>query len=139
MKKTSVAAGLSSAFLISAFMPIAAAAQTAWMPGTEITGHAVRVDSGGVVNTVYFDPGGSARIVSAAGREVPGRWSTENQMLCLEAGGNRECWPYAAAFQAGQPVSLTSTCQTTSSWTALSTEPMGGPPPVERRRGERGK
>ena len=134
MKKSSVTAVLGGAALVSLLMPIAAAAQ---MPmGAEITGHAVRVDSAGVINTVYYDPGGSARIVSASGREVPARWFVENQQLCLETGA-RECWPYQTAFQAGQPVTLTSTCAATSSWTALSTAPLG-PPPTMERSGERG-
>ena len=136
MNKTSLAASLSGLVLLSGFTAAGAAAQSPWPTGAEITGHAVRVEAEGVVNTVYFDPGGNARIVSPSGREVPGRWFVENQSLCLETGA-RECWPYQAAFQTGVPVDLTSNCATASRWTALSTEPFG-PPPETGRSGERG-
>ena len=133
MRKRSVAA-LGGALLVSAFAAQGASAQTAWMPGSEITGHAVQVDTNGAMSTVYFDPGGQARIVSQTGREVQGRWTTANQQLCLEAGaGARECWPYQRAFQQGQAVDLTSTCSITSRWTPLSVQQ-----PVQQRSGERG-
>jgi len=112
-----------------------ASAQTAWVPGAEITGHAVQVETNGVMNTVYFDRGGAARIVTASGREVPATWSVQNQNLCLQtAAGVQECWDYRSPFQANQSITLTSSCQATSRWMALSTEP----PPVSTRRGERG-
>ena len=134
MNKTSVAAALGGLLLVSTIVPSTAFAQALPL-GAEITGHSVRVQtSSGAVNTVYFDPGGSARIVSAGGTEVPGRWTVENGMLCLEAAGGRECWPYQAPFQSGVPVQLTSTCGT-STWTAVSTEP----PPTVERGGERGR
>ena len=133
MNKTSVAA-LGGAFLI-ALAPQAASAQTGWTPGMEITGHAVQVQTNGVTNTVYFDPGGNARIVTPSGSEVQGRWSVENQNLCLSTGaGARECWPYRTAFQTGQAVDLTSSCSVTSRWTPISTQPM----PTVQSRGERG-
>lgn len=133
MNKASVAV-LGGTFLI-AFAP-QAAAQTGWVPGTEITGHAVQVQTGGVSNTVYFDPGGNARIVTPSGNEVQGRWSVENQNLCLQTGAaTRECWPYRTAFQAGQAVDLTSSCQVTSRWTPISTQPFA---PMQQSRGERG-
>lgn len=133
MKKTSLAAALAGACL--AFAPLSAvAAQTAWMPGAEITGHAVQVNTNGELSTVYFDPGGSARIVTQSGREVPATWSVQNGNLCLSSGGASECWPYTMAFQAGQPVTLTSNCNATSQFTALSTNQ----PPVQERAGERG-
>jgi hypothetical protein len=138
MSKTSVAAGLAGAFLTTLFGAEGASAQAMWQPGSEIAGHSVQVESNGVVNTVYFDRAGTARIVSPSGREVMGRWTAAGQQLCLETGPTaRECWPYRAAFQTGQPVTLTSSCATTSQWTPLSTEPMAPPPRMERR-GERG-
>ena len=136
MSKLSVALALSGAALVA--LPQAAAAQSMGAPtGAEITGHSVQVNTNGVTNTVYFDPGGSARILSAGGREVQGQWFIENQNLCLATGGGaRECWPYQSAFVAGQPVTLTSSCGT-STWTPISTaQPMMAPPPV--RQGERG-
>lgn len=135
MSKLSVALALGGAMLIA--LPQAAAAQMGAPNGAEITGHSVQVNAGGVTNTVYFDPGGSARILSAGGREVQGQWFIENQNLCLATGGGaRECWPYQQAFVAGQPMTMTSSCGT-SQWTAVSTaQPMMAPPPV--RQGERG-
>jgi glutamate-1-semialdehyde 2,1-aminomutase len=43
-------------------------------------------------------------------------------------------WPYASPFRAGAPVTLTSSCNATSTWLAEATNT---PPPVER--GERGR
>ncbi|HVL79383.1 MAG TPA: hypothetical protein VM346_08875 [Sphingomicrobium sp.] len=104
----------------------------AWVPGSEIVGHSAQVQTRGVVNTVHFDPGGAARIVSPGGNVVNGTWSASGGMLCLHAGGAQECWPYARAFQPGQPMTLTSTCQVSSTWMAMSTnQPMARP-------GERG-
>jgi hypothetical protein len=135
MTKTSVAAAMG--IITSALIAQSAAAQTNWIPGNEITGHSVRVEAQGVTNTVYFDPGGAARVVSDGGREYPGRWAVEGQSLCLEMAGARECWPYAAPSMAGQPVALNSTCGP-STWTAVSVmEPPPPPPPMERS-GERG-
>jgi hypothetical protein len=121
----------------SALLPFGAIAGAPGPTGAEITGHAVSVDSSGIVNIVHFDPGGTARIVSPAGREVQGRWWVADNTLCLSVGAAKECWPYQAEFVAGQPVVLTSDCAATSRWTALSTEPPP-PPPVKERAGERG-
>ena len=99
----------------------AAIAQGAWAPGSELVGHSAQVATNNVVNTVYFDPGGAARIVSPRGTTVPATWSAANGSLCLNTGGAQECWPYARPFQAGQPTTLTSNCQSVSTWTAMST------------------
>ena len=108
-----------------------------WTPGSEIVGQSVQVTTNGITNTVYLDPGGAARIVSPAGNTVPGTWTAANGQLCLSAGGPQECWPYAAPFQAGQPVTLTSSCNSSSTWLAAATNTPPPPPPVER--GERGR
>ncbi|HEY0626914.1 MAG TPA: hypothetical protein VGD10_09285 [Allosphingosinicella sp.] len=132
MKKTSLAVALGGVCLT--IMPLSGAAAQ-WVPGNEITGHAVQVETNGVMNTVYFDAGGAARIVSASGRETPARWAVQGQSICLETGaGVSECWPYTSAFRTGQAVTLTSNCNATSRWTALSTNE----PPVTQRSGERG-
>ena len=106
-----------------------------WSPGTEIMGQPVQVTTNGVTNTVYLDAGGQARIVTAGGNTVPGTWSAANGQLCLSTGAAQECWPYASAFQAGQPVTLTSSCNQASTWLASSTN---APPPA-RTGGERGR
>ena len=121
------------ASMASIVAPSVAAAQT-WTPGSEIVGQSVQVNTNGVVNTVYFDQGGAARIMTPSGNSVPGRWSVANQQLCLDIGtGPAECWPYRSAFQPGQNVSLTSSCNVTSQWLANSTNA-----PEQQRMPERG-
>lgn len=104
-----------------------------WTPGSEIVGQSLQVQTNGVTNTVYLDPGGNARIVSPSGRVVNASWSVSGGQLCLNSGGGSECWPYTQAFQAGQPVTLTSSCQAVSTWIANATNP-----PVAQNLGERG-
>ena len=111
--------------------PVAGLAQAGWVPGSEITGQSVQVETNGVVNTIYFDPGGAARIITPGGAVVQGTWSAANSQLCLQTGGGQECWPYQSAFQSGQSVTLVSSCQASSRWTPLSTNPT-------QVRGERG-
>jgi hypothetical protein len=94
------------------------------------------VTTNGVTNTVYLDAGGTARIMTPGGNTVPGTWTAANSQLCLSNGSAQECWPYTAPFQAGQPVTLTSSCNSTSTWLAALTN---GPPPRAGQRGERGK
>ena len=105
--------------------PSAASAQM-WIPGGEIVGQSVQVNTNGIINTVYFDEGGAARVMTPGGNTVPGRWSAANNQICLDIGtGSAECWPYRSAFQAGQVVTLTSSCNVISQWTANGTnQPM---------------
>ena len=118
------------AFLLGA--PLMAA-MAAWTPGSEIVGQSVQVETNGIVNTVYFDPGGGARIITPGGAAVQAAWTASNQQLCLQTGTGKECWPYQNAFQAGQQVTLMSSCQVASRWTPLSTNPT-----MQQRAGERG-
>lgn len=103
------------------------AAFSQWTPGAEIVGQSVQVETNGIVNTVYFDPGGASRIITPAGNVVQGTWTAAGGQLCLQTGTGQECWPYQAAFQAGQQVTLVSSCQVSSRWTPLSTNPMQTP------------
>ena len=112
----------------------AATAQAGWMPGSEVIGQPIQVTTNGVTNTVYLDAGGTARLVSAGGHTVPGSWTAAGGQLCLNNGSAQECWPYASPFKAGSPVTVTSSCNATSTWLASATNT---PPPVER--GERGR
>lgn len=131
MRTSHLALGLSIAFAA----PITAAgAQAMWSPGAELVGHSAQVVTNGVTNTVYFDPGGSARLVTPSGTTVQGTWSAANGNLCLNTATGQECWPYTAPFQAGRQITLTSSCQAVSTWTALSTNP----PPQQAPLGERG-
>ena len=116
-------------------MPAAASAQD-WVPGTEISGQSIVVETNGVANTIYFDAGGAARIVSPSGRVVNASWTSGGHNLCLNTGASAECWPYAQAFQAGQRVTLTSNCQVVSNWLPNGTNT---PPPKAESLGERGR
>ena len=132
MKSVYLVRAASAAALIIA-VPGIALAQA--VPGSEIVGQPVTVTTNGVSNTVYLDPGGTARIMTPGGNTVAGTWSAANGQLCLSTGAAQECWPYASPFQAGQPVTLTSSCGSSSTWLASSTNT----PPASGQRGERGK
>jgi hypothetical protein len=117
--------------------PVAASAQGVWVPGSEIVGHSIQVETNGVANTIHFDPGGAARIVTPTGRTVNASWTSANRTLCLYTGGGaQECWPYQAAFKGGIPVTLTSSCKVTSHWVADSA--VLSQPPEPTRSSERG-
>ena len=131
MKKPSLATALASAALL--IVPGAALAQ--WMPGSEIVGQTLQVQTNGVVNSVYFGPGGQATITTPGGRVIPASWTATGGNLCLNNGAAQECWPYASPFQAGQPVTLTSSCGSSSTWLASSTN--SPPPPASKS--ERGR
>jgi hypothetical protein len=111
-----------------------AAAAQSWTPGSEIVGQSVQIETNGVVNTVTFNPDGTASIMTPGGRMVPANWSATGGQLCLNASGAQECFPYAQAFQAGQPVTATSSCGATSRWLANSINQ----PPQSQPAGERG-
>jgi hypothetical protein len=114
-------------------LPAVALAQNA----SEIVGQPVQVTTNGVTNTVYLDPGGAARIMTPGGNTVTGTWTASNGQLCLSTGAAHECFPYSAPFQAGQPMTLTSSCGQSATWLAASTN--APPPPAAGQRGERGK
>ena len=133
MGKREITKAIVGTFLLGA--PVAGLAQAGWVPGTEITGQSVQVETNGVTNTVFFDPGRVARIQTPSGKSVPGNWTAANGQLCLTTGAAQECWSYSQPFQAGQQISLTSSCNAASRWTALGTNQA---PPVQERAGERG-
>jgi hypothetical protein len=131
--RTSLLVG--TALLASIGLPSAAFAQ-GWSPGSEIIGQPIQVTTNGVTNTVYFDAGGSARIMTPSGNTLPGSWSAANGQLCLNNGTAQECWPYQGPFQAGQPLTLTSSCNATSTWLAQATNSAAPPPPTKGERGQ---
>ena len=122
-------------FTVLGALPGIALAQ-AWAPGAEVVGQPISVTTNGVTNVVTLGPGGQATITSPAGRVVNGTWTAANGQLCLSNGTAQECWPYAGPFQAGQPTTLTSSCNSTSTWLAQATNQ---PPPTQGQRGERGR
>ena len=115
-------------------LPAAAFAQ-GWTPGAEVVGQPISVTTNGTTNTVYLDPGGQLRILTPAGRTVPGTWTAANGQLCLAAGGAQECVPYSGPFQAAQPLTVTSSCGVSETWLAQATNQ----PPMQGQRGERGR
>jgi hypothetical protein len=127
------------ALIMAVGLPSAAFAQAAWTPAAEIVGQPVQVTTNGVTDTVVLTPGGQAQITSPAGRIVNASWTAANSQLCLVNGAAQECWPYAAPFQAGQPITVTSTCNGTSTWLAASTNAPPPPPPASAQKGERGR
>ena len=128
--KSSFAVRVGIGLVSVALLPAAAMAQA----GTEVIGQPIQVTTNGVTNTVYLDPGGQLRILTPGGNTVPGTWTAANGQLCLGVGGAQECVPYTGPFQAGAPVSLTSSCGAAETWLAQSTN---APPPTPR--GERGR
>lgn len=123
--------------IVAGMLPAAAFAQAGWTPASEVVGQPIQVTTNGVTNTVYLDPGGQLRIMTPGGNTVPGTWTAANGQLCLAVGGANECVPYAGPFQAGTPLTLTSTCGSTETWLAQNTNQP--PPPVQGQRGERGR
>lgn len=132
IRVTAAAIGLAALAL-----PAIASAQMGWVPGAEIVGQSVQVETSGVTNTVHFDAGGNARIVTPGGNVLPASWTASGGRLCLYSGGGQECWAYQAPFQAGQQMTMTSSCQATSRWLASATNPIQQPMPPEVQ-GERG-
>lgn len=101
---------------------LASAASAQWVPGMEITGQQVQVETNGVVNNVSFSPNGVAQISSPTGATVvDANWTATNGKICLQTSTTFDCYPYAAPFTAHAPVGLTSDCGVRSTWTALST------------------
>ena len=132
MKKIHLLAAVAGAFASSFLLAPAASAQVA--NGSELRGATVQVQfPDGTLNTLTFNADGTASIQGPA-QTVPARWWVQDQQLCLEAVGSRECWPYQRALEVGRTLTLTSSCAATSQWTALST----APPDQQRRPGERG-
>ena len=119
---------------VSALIAPAAALVQQWVPGSEIVGQTVQVTTNGVSNTVHLGPGGQAQITTPGGNVIPASWTANNGQLCLNTGMARECWAYTSAFQAGQPMTMTSSCGS-STWLANATNQ---PPPPQSVQGERG-
>ncbi len=131
MKSSNIVRAIVAAVAMTA-LPGTAFAQ-GWTPGAELIGQPVQVTTNGVTNMVYLDQGGAARIMTPAGNTIAGTWTGANGQLCLNNGVAQECWPYTSPFQAGQPLTLTSSCRATSTWLAQATNgPMTPPPGAER-------
>jgi len=110
-----------------------------WTPAAEVLGQPIQVTTNGVTDTVTLSPGGQATITSPGGRQVNAAWTAANSQLCLINGAAQECVPYAGPFQAGTPMTLTSTCGASETWLAASTNAPPPPPPTAGQKGERGR
>lgn len=105
----------------------ASAASAQWIPGMEIYGQDVQVQTNGVLNTVHFSNDGTARISSPAGSTiVDAQWTASGGKLCVTTSSTADCYPYARPFTAQLPVDLQSDCGVLSRWTALATAVMPG-------------
>ena len=131
MLKPNLASLFAAAALVA---PASALAQ--WAPGSEIVGQTLQVQKNGVTNTVVLSPGGQAQITTPGGNVIPATWTAGGGQLCLNTGAAQECWAYTAAFQPGQPMTLTSSCGN-ATWLANSTN-QPPPPPSQAPAGERG-
>lgn len=127
-------AKLSVALVALSFSGLAAA--QSWTPGAEIVGQSIQVETNGVVNTVTFNADGTANIATPSGRAIPANWTATGGKLCLASGGSSECFPYTQAFQAGQPITATSSCGATSRWLANAVNQPAAP--TQKVAGERG-
>jgi hypothetical protein len=107
----------------------------AWTPASELVGQPLQVTTAGVTNTLYLDPGGALRIITPGGNAAEGTWTVANGQLCLLVGGQRECIPYAGAFQPGTPNRLTSSCGAAEIWLlpAAGTPPSSGQASAHKR------
>ncbi len=133
--KTLITTALAGAAIVSASPAMAQFAPT----GQELRGHTVDVlFADGARNAVYFAPNGTATITGPSGVRSAGTWTVRANNLCLNVSGASECWAYARRFEAGETVTLRSSCDATSQWTARSVNAAPAPatPPVVQ--GERG-
>jgi hypothetical protein len=122
-----------------AILAVPAVALAQATPGAEIIGQPIQVTTNGTTNTLYLDPGGSLRIMTPGGTTVPGTWTAANGQLCISNGTAQECVPYTGPFQAGTPLTLTSSCGASETWLAQAVNAPPPPPPVAGQRGERGR
>lgn len=100
----------------------ASAASAQWIPGSEITGQQVQVETNGILNTVDFEPGGVAQIRSPSGAKVvQATWTAGGGKLCLTTQNSFDCYNYRTPFTARYPVTLVSDCGVVSRWVALTT------------------
>jgi hypothetical protein len=96
-------------------------AQAQWVPGGEVSGQTLQAQTNGVTNRVDLTPGGTLRISSPTGATVvDGTWTAGGGQLCMTTAQGSDCWPYTAPFRAGQPVTLVSTCNVTTTWSAAA-------------------
>src|SRR6185503_13671830 len=100
-------------------MSSAAIAQSG--PMSEVIGQPIQTTTNGVTNTLYFDPDGTVRMITPNGNTVAGTWAINQGNLCVTKGGATECWPYNSPFEPQVPKTMTSSCNSVSTWLAQNT------------------
>ena len=106
------------------------------MTGDELQGHTVDVTfDDGTTNSIFFGSNGQALVSGPGGSTMNASWFVQEDELCLQASGSRECWAYNNEFAAGQPMAMTSSCDAASQWTARS---VNAPVAAPMMMGERG-
>lgn len=113
-------------------MPSLTLAQSSML--SEVLGQPIQVTTNGVTNTLYLDAGGGLRIMTPGGNMVQGTWQLNGNQLCLNVGGQQECVPYDSPFLAGDPRTMTSSCNVVTVWTAQANN--APPTPAKSERGK---
>lgn len=125
-------ASLALAGLVALVASTAAVAQSG--PMSEVIGQPIQATTNGVTNMLYFDADGTVRIVTPNSTVVRGTWAMQGSNLCIAKDGVTECWPYST-FQAQQPKTMTSSCNSVTTWLATATNGEVAPStPAERGR-----
>lgn len=92
--------------------------------GEELRGQTVdMVFADGARNSVFFGSTGVATISNATGQSANANWFMQGNQICLRASSATECWNYSGRFAAGQSVSMMSSCNAASTWTARNVNP----------------
>jgi hypothetical protein len=81
--------------------------QGRWLPGSELVGQTMRVESAGRTSMMRFARDGSVH-ASFSGHDLDGRWNVEPGKICFTWGKVRDCWPYARPFRQGERMMLKS-------------------------------
>ena len=111
-------------------------AQSEMMTGDELQGQTVDVVfADGTTNSIFFGSNGQALVSGPDGNTMNASWFVQDEGLCLQASGSRECWAYASEFVAGQPMTMSSSCDASSQWTARA---VNAPANAPMMMGERG-
>lgn len=106
------------------------------MTGDELQGQTVDiVFADGTTNSIFFGSNGQALVSGPGGSTMNASWFVQQDELCLQASGSRECWGYSSEFAAGTPMSMSSSCDATSQWTARA---VNAPVAAPMMMGERG-
>ena len=77
------------------------------VPGAELYGRSIRVESGGRTSVMTFRHDGKVQ-AAFNGQTLTGDWAVEGQRICFTWSGFRDCWPYSGLWPRGTAVNLKS-------------------------------